>query len=520
LKAQAQSSQRAPMTQNEILSIAAIYGIFGALGCGPDVPAAEPSTDAAPTSDATPGSDAGDPEPGSSTVEVTLTPRTGVSGTQRVNFAVPLARGQLQDPARVRVLANGVELSAARRGLARYADGSLRSVQLQVDTTVTADASLEVQLDALPATPALELAAVATTLEPSDGTLGPRVWARLPASWLVASGVTGPQVPESETAGTAFDVWDKVCDYQNHDVTEFLNLRESKDVWLYDRGTIMYRGYARRGDLDTLESAYRETAIYRQAITGSGASTRIGVPASDTDVKYHYAQNLAIHYLLTGDDRFRDAAEDIAFRIDALWTPQYGGGGQFWTERHAGFSLLAYVWARVVTDDKAAPLDQLAHDAVSAYLDVQQTYPVGWSDPAARCFAHETNCSPWMSAILADGLDAYATEYGGAAAASAHESIVKLGKILARDARDATGKPFYMFGVGNASDTVEEFDEHWGEPAYVIAMAWHHGGRTDASLRTAAEQLLEGLRVNGTSPHMRSFNWQCRSAMAIPYYLR
>ena len=458
--------------------------------------------------------------PSAQRVEVTLTPRAGISGTQRINFAVPLAPGQLHDEDRVRVLAGGVELPAARRGLARYADGSVRSVQLQVDTVAAPNARLEVRLGETPTTAELARVPVAATLDPADGTRGPRVWARLPAAWLVASGVAGPQVAEAETEGTTYDVWDNVCDFDRHDVDQFLSLRQSKDVWLYDRGTIMYRGHVRRGDLATLESAYRETAIYRAAMTGSGAGTRIGVPGSATDVKYHYAQNLAIHYLMTGDDRFREAAEGVALRVDALWNPHYGGGGQFWTERHAGFSLLAYVWARIVTDDRAAELDALAHDAVSAYLDVQETFPRNWTDTSARCFAHETNCSPWMSAILADGLEAYAIEYGGDEAASARSAIVKLGKILARDARDSSGKPYYMFGVGNAGDSVDAYHEHWGEPAYVIAMAWHHGGRSDVALRTAAQQLLAGVRTHGRAPHMRSFNWQCRSAMAAPYYLR
>jgi len=460
-------------------------------------------------------------EPGAAiTVDVTLQPRSGVSGVQRVNFAVPLARGQLLDPDRVRVLDGGAELAAARRELALYPDGSIRSIQLQVDVAVSAGKVLQVRLGEEPTTRDLALVPVAETLSPSDGTQGPRVWVRLPASWLVASGVTGPQVLESETEGTAYDAWDRVCDFQNHTVEHFLGLQSSKDVWLYDRGTIFYRAYARRGDMLTLESAYRETAIYRARMTGSGSSIRIGVPGSATDVKYHYAQNLAIHYLLTGDDRFREAAEDIAFRIDDLWNPHYGGGGQFWTERHAGFSLLAYVWARIVTDDQAEELDALAHDAVEAYIDVQETYPRNWTDDNYRCFAHETNCSPWMSAILADGLDAYATEYGGARAAAARTAIVKLGRIMARDGRDSTGKPFYMLGVGSASDTREQYEEHWGEPAYLIAMAYHHGGRTETWLKTVADELIASLRARGTSPHMRSFNWQCRSAMAAPYYLR
>ena len=50
-------------------------------------------------------------------------------------------------------------------------------------------------------------------------------------------------------------------------------------------------------------------------------------------------------------------------------------------------------------------------------------------------------------------------------------------------------------------------------------MAWHWGGRSDAALRAAAEDLIAGLADNGSSPHLRSFNWQCRSAVVTPWYL-
>src|SRR5690606_34541089 len=131
------------------------------------------------------------------------------------------------------------ELAAGRRALARYADGSVRSVQIQVDADVAPGAKLEIRLGESPATSALALVPVADTLALADGTQGPRVWARLPAAWLSASGVTGPQIPEAETDGTELDVWDRVCDFDAHDVDAFLSLQASKDVWLYDRGTIM-----------------------------------------------------------------------------------------------------------------------------------------------------------------------------------------------------------------------------------------------------------------------------------------
>ena len=466
-----------------------------------------------------------------STVDVTLTPASGVTGTQRVNFAVPLAPGQLLDGDLVRVLSGGAELAAARRELAYHPDGSVRSVQIQVQTAVIPDQVLQVRLGEAPTTAPLALAAVSTTLVAADGSQGPRVWARLPAAWLSASGVAGPQLPEAQTSGAIAIGLGRVCDYANHTITSFLPAAGSKDAWLYDRGTAMYRGYARRGDLVTLQSAYRETALYRNGMTGTGTSTRIGVPGASDDLKYHYNQNLAIHYLLTGDDRFRESAEDLAERASTLWSsPGYAGGSDFWTERHAGFGLLAYVWADIVADDHGTQFQDLADAAVDAYLAMQSQYPPGWTSTTDRCFAHQASahgegygtwgCSPWMSAILADALDAYATERGGTRAASARASIVKLGRMLASQGRDTSGRPLYWLGVGTAADEVDPYNEHWGESAYVTAMAWHLGGRTDASLRIAADALASGLATYGTSPHLRSFNWQCRGAVGAAYYLK
>lgn len=470
------------------------------------------------------------PVPTVSTVQATLTPR-GVSGVQRVNFAVPLAPGALFDPERVRVLDRGVELRAARRELATHPDGSVRSVQLQVDVAVSGGKVLDIRIDEAPTTSSIALVPVADTLAPADGSQGPRVWVQLPASWLAASGVTGPQVTEASVDGTAFDAFDRSCDYANHGFTQFLASQSSKDVWLYDRGTIMYRGYARRGDLLTLESAYRETALYRNGLTGTGTATRIGVPGAADDLKYHYTQNLAIHYLLTGDDRFREAAENVAVRAAALWSsPGYAGGSDFWTERNAGFALLAYTWARIVTDDRGASLEASADAAVDAYLQLQATYAPGWTDANARCFAHTGaahgesystwGCSPWMSALLAEGLETYASDRGGTRGTSARAAIVKLGRILARDGRDTSGKPYYWMGIGSAADEIDPYDEHWAESAYVVALAWHLSGKTDTALHTAATQLLAGQKAKASSPHLRSFNWQCRAAVATPYYLQ
>jgi hypothetical protein len=450
---------------------------------------------------------------------------------QRVSFAVPLAPGQLDDASAVRVLASGSELPAARRGLASRADGSLRSVQLQVDVDVDSVTELTVEIDAQPTGGDLTGVPVSDTLIDPNGEQGPRVWAQLPAVWLSGSGFAGPLLPESEVSGDAA-AWASVCDYAEFDTSAFVAAGADTDnaLWLYDRGTALFRGYARRGDLVPFRSAYVESAMYRNRLTGSGTATRNGVPGGVADdVKYTYAQNLALHYLLTGDDRFRESAEEVALGMSALWTsPGYAGGADFWTERHAGFSLLAYVWAAMISDDQASTFVSLADDAVLAYLDVQATYPIGYTDAEARCFAHDSDahgegygyfgCSPWMSAILADALWGY-IEMGGTHAAAVESSLVQLGRIVARDGRDANDNPFYWMGVGTSEDEVDPYHEHIGESAYIVAMAWHLSGKSNVDLKSAADALVAKFAADGSAPHVRSFNWQCRSAVATPWYL-
>ncbi len=459
----------------------------------------------------------------------------GASGQTRVNFAVPLPPGKLSDDSLVRVTANGQELARVTRGLARYPDQSLRSVQVQVDVDPAASATLTVGFGEASPLAALELVPVASTLVSPDGESGPLVYAVLPATWLSASRVAGPLVPEADVAGTDLDAWSTHCDYDSFDTETFLaeGADTTRAVWLYDRGTALYRGYARRGTTGPLASAYRETSMFKNRITGSGTSARNGIPqGASEDPKYQYAQNLAIHYLLTGDDSFREAAEAMALGMTELWpSPEYAGGTDSWTERNAGFALLAYTWAAMVSDDVADTLWAEADAAASAYVAIQETYPVGYDDPDARCFAHHGDahdpeegipyfgCSPWMSAILADGLDAYARERGGAQGDAARLALVKLGRIIARDGLDDTGNPLYWMGVGTDQALPDDYLEHVGESAYTVALAYAHDGKTDAALGAAANALVTKFRNEGTVGQLRSFNWQCRSAVMTPTFL-
>ena len=478
--------------------------------------------------DATGTDDTGPGQPGM--VDVHLVADEDVPGAQRINFAVPLQAGQLSDGTLVRVMHEGAEVPATSRGLAPYGDGSYRSVQIQLDLEVIGSTTVSVAIGGEAGLEGPERIPVQDTLTVPDGSEGPRVWAVLPGDWLAASGIGGPLAPASAVEGTALAAWLSHCDYATWDTAAFLAVADDNGPWLFDRGTALGRAYAITGDLVALRSQYREAAIYGMGITGEGADIVIPVPGASGDAKYHYTQNLAMHYLLTGDDRFRERAEDVAGRMAQLWpSPGYAGGADFWTERHAGFALLAYVHAAAVSDDAAATYLALADEVVVAYLDLMATYPEGYDDPNARCFAHHADahgegygyfgCSPWMSAILADGLEQYAILRGGAQADDARAAIVSLGRILAQQGTDAEGRPLYWMGVGTDQDEVDGYDEHWGESAYVIAMAWHHAAADEPVLRDAADALVAGLAANGQAPHVRSYNWQCRSAVAAPWYL-
>lgn len=469
--------------------------------------------------------DTGGPPPPADAVVVHLVPQAGVSGTQRINLAVPLWPGALSDADAVTVLVDDAEVASYRRGLASHRDGSVRSVQIQFDLDITGERDVTIGFGS--AGPTIEPVAVADTLVVPDGTEGPRVWALLPASWLATSGVTGPTLPADEVQGAA-TAWADLCDYEAWGTDAFLADAAEAGPWLYDRPTAMFRGYARTGDRVPLAAGAREVAIYVAGSSGEGAAIAIPVPDASDDLKYHYAQGAAIQYLLSGDDRYREFAESIAVRAHDLWSdPGYDGGADFWTERHAGFALLAYVWAARVSDDHVAELDGWADEAVAAYLAVQDGFPPGYDDPDARCFAHEAEahgedygyvgCSPWMSAILADALDAWITDRDDDA--DAITSLVRLGRILAREGSDAEGRPLYWMGVGVDGDEPDEYEEHWGESAYVIALASYHAGG-DADLRAAADALIEGFAAHGEVGQVRSFNWQCRSAIATPWYLQ
>ncbi len=474
------------------------------------------------------GGGAGNDVAPSSEAMVHLVPASGVSGSQHVNVAVPFGRGWLTDATHVRVSQAGKVLPIARRVLAKHSDGSVRSVQLQFDLQVTGESDVAVQVTADVNDASLTMTSVQQLLAVSGQTESPKVWTRLPSEWLAASGVGGPLLAKSATP-SQYVAWDELCDYDKISYDSFVSQSKDSAVWLYDRPTTLYRGYFRHGDQTTLADAYKEVSMYRAGLHGTGTSTTIGLTDKADDLKYYYSQGFALHYLLTGDDRYREAAENIAERATTLYTRTVYNGSGFWTERNSAFALLAYVWASIVSDDKADRYATLADAVVSGLAETQNKTISGYTDTQARCYSHSADshgedygydgCSPWMSAIVADGLETYMHERPTAQADVAKTTLIKLGRFFAKY-RDADGKPYYWVASNGSKGEVDPDDEHWGEGAYLVSLAYYYSGKTDTSLAKALGELTTGLQKNGSAPHIRSFNWQCRSAVATSYFAR
>jgi hypothetical protein len=75
-------------------------------------------------------------------------------------------------------------------------------------------------------------------------------------------------------------------------------------------------------------------------------------------------------------------------------------------------------------------------------------------------------------------------------------------------------------GVGTTSDEIDDYDEHWGEAAYVVALGYAATGKKEPALKQAADELIQGFAQNGEVGQTRSFNWQCRSAVMTPALLK
>jgi hypothetical protein len=418
------------------------------------------------------GADIHVPVEASGTLPVTLTCSPGTTGTQTVAFGVPFPRGFVTDVANVRVeSATGVERAADAIELARWRhfrtpalDGtSIRSVLLVVRHDCSAAPSGEVVVRwgtartaqaGLGITPATVRSTWRAQAAPLPGEhpatdnysrdtavpaiVEPRVWASLPAAWLMKANLRGPVAPVTNATqrghllgfGKTYvnDVEPDVTAFEAEDGRGLIDFAQEIEGWLYDRPYALWNLYVQTGDVKWARHAHRASQYYASWIARDGSTPpyqrgafRKKPPTYTGDVgdaKYSLNGGLFAAYLLTGDaqllDPIRAIGEFVGSNVRTRLFPFDRDSG-LWTERHLGVAIAGTTYAYEATGD--ASFRERTRAIVAGMREDVTTPPTGYPSAAAmrgvlfhRAEVHEGGStpdlymSPWMAALLGESL--------------------------------------------------------------------------------------------------------------------
>ncbi len=460
-------------------------------------------------------------------IVVVLTPQTDGGGMHVVSFGVPFGQGVLADDAAIRVTdAAGNEVAAFTKPLAYWGTdgkkGRIRSALVQFEMEFAGKAAKKVTItwDKPRTKVRKEQTPTAQTQDvrkDEDFEFHcPKVLATLPADWLCASGVAWQQVPAN--ANKSADWFDK------HLVEQFPGsvkniATQSVEAHLYDRPATYAKIYVRYGEEKYLLAALRSNDFYIQHLNEKGFFTL----KKPDDFKYTYSEGSAIMYLLTGDERYKDAALLTLKCWDGWKRIEYKGDG-FWTERHAGTGLAAYLHAYELSGDKkqldvarqyfegvlalqVKPLDGKPPDGAWLHTGDSHGDGNGWTT------------SPWMSALLMDSIWKLwqLTDDPRCPA-----SLAMYAKFTEKFAVTEDGKGVYYManspGRGKSEDP--ESPPHNMEACYVLSLGYYLSGGTDAGLKAKVDSLWPPLMKDGANAPGRKFNWRFRETSMLVWFLQ
>ena len=502
------------------------------------------------------GLGAGAPAPTArrASVSVRLTPRAPATGPIAVAFGVPLPAGLVHDARRVRVLdGRGRELAAAVEPLEPWRtdgrDGSLRAVgiRLRADLTTTAPLQLRIELNGTTRATTRSTAPIPIeeTLVDPDGLQGPRVRAVLPAHWLCAAGVAGPQaIARSDGAYAGYER------FVDRSFPGSLAALDSGIYhhWLFDRTTCWYTQYVRTGDPRFLDAAGHAAHFMRAHTVMDGPDAGY-FTLKGVDVKYVYPRGMHLHYLLTGDDRALEAGRTMARFCLTHWDPVYRpdryvepplgtdpeAGRQFWSPRHQAYGLLGVLHGWEMTGDR------VYWDKTRDYIDALEAHQRQPPDgrPADGSFRQnwalydpnetrlEGATSAWMTAIL---LDALFHAWLVTSDARIPEMIVRWCDFLDRRGFVPDGSRVYYVidclgdrGVDEAPAAQEQgMERHSTELAMAFAMGLHftRDRAQAARFRRRFDRLFAtALTIDANRP-ARAYNWAFQASSRIVYFMQ
>lgn len=462
------------------------------------------------------------PKPSATSISVVLVRQGDNAGEAVASFGVPFGPDVLSDDRRIRVTgADGQEIPAYTRPLAHWwidgKKGTLRSVHLQFAApaaprvTVSWDGPRTKFRDG-PA-PAAETETVVT----ADGSdfHRPRVLALLPPAWLCDSRVAWQQVPAAEN--TAAPWFDRHLAEQFPGSTRNIATK-SVEAHLYDRPATYAKIYVRHGEERHLLAALRSNDFYLQNLGADGF-----FQLKKGDHKYVYSEGSAIMYLLTGDERYKEGVLR-ALKSWALWKRiEYKGQG-FWTERHAGTGLAAYLHAYELTGDpehlamarrffeavyalQVSPLDGKEPDGAWLHTGESHSDGNGWTT------------SPWMSALLMDSVWKLWMITGEPRCPASLAMYAKFADTHAVTP-DRKGVYYMANSPGRGRSENPESPPHNMEACYVLALGYWLSGGTDRRLFDTIQTLWPPLMRDGANSPGRKFNWRFRETSMLVWFLQ
>src|ERR1043166_1365017 len=401
---------------------------------------------------------------------VTLEGRAEQLANEVVSFGLPLPFGFLHEAQKVRVVdERGVELPVAVRPLEPWRiggrEGSIRSVliQFKADFSKQKTQRVRVSFDARTRAPRSEFVPVSQ-----------RVVAVLPADWLCASGIVGPQIPTTESG--AYASYDRFVEKNFPGSLKYLDSQVYHE-WLFDRTTCYYKMYVRTGDRQFLDPVYR---------AGLLKPVQLGVDPER--------------------------------------------GRNFWTLRHQGYGLLGILHGWEMTGEQKYWTK--ARECVDAYYKHQQQPPDGhppdgslrqnWElyDPNEATFPGAT--SAWMMALLLDPLFHYWTLTHDRRIA---EMVVKWCDFLDRQGIVPDGSKAYY--VINCFATKEprgelgpDMEMHNTEMAYMFALGlfFTKDARRKEIYQKRLKHFLDlAVQLDMNRP-ARAFNWAFQFTSQLVYF--
>lgn len=477
------------------------------------------------------------PAPPGSSVSVTLIPQVEAPGTYVVSFGLPFGPGWLADDSLIRVTdEGGRELPTFTRPLARWhggsGHGSLRSVLVQSEVSFPSrlPRTVVVTWDG-PRTARRSLAMpIADTQvvmdqgawDDSDRYQAftyrcPRVLAVLPADWLCASLLAWQQVP---VKGNAVAPW-----FDEHLEASFADSLPNMSAadysaHLFDRPATYLKLYVRAGEERHLLAGLKAVDFYLQHVGEDGFFD----VKPERDVKYVFTEGFALAYLLTGDERYLEGIRR-ALKAWATHTRiEYRGEG-FWTERHHGFGMLAYLHAYEVTGDP------LLLDTAKRYFEAVwslQTRPLHNGEPDGA-WLHTSQShsdrgdgwitSPWMSAFLVDAIWKYWMLSDDPRCPA---SLAMYASFTLRHSLSENGESLLYLasspGVGEGR--ADSGTSHNMEGCYLLALGDYLSQGREPGYREAIERLRTPMMGDNANSPARKFTWRFRETSMLLWFLQ